>query len=159
MLNSGWLISLAIALPNLVRVIYPPRLKPVRPASPPGEGTRVMEIVERIGQASVLVIPFFYNLQIESTVDKLLLAVLLGALGLYYAGWVRYIIKGHDLVWYYRSLWSLPLPMNMLPVIYFLSASGLLHSIPLAIASIIFGIGHIYMGQIEYQRLEDNQHG
>jgi len=111
-----------------------------------------MEIVERIGQASALVIPIFYNLRIVSIVDELLLAMMLGALGLYYAGWVRYIVNGRDLSWYYRKLWGLPLPMHILPVIYFLAASGLLHSIPLAIAAILFGIGHIYMGQIEFKR-------
>ncbi len=159
MLYSGWLITLAIALPNLLWVIFPPRSKPVRPTSPPGQVTRLMEIVDRIGQASVLVIPFYYNLKIETTVDMLLFAVLLSTLGVYYAGWVRYMIKGRDLVWYYRSLWGLPIPMHILPVIYFLAASGLLHSIPLAIATILFGIGHIYMGQIGFKRLEDHQPG
>lgn len=139
----GGMLTLLVLLPNLLMVIFPPLSSPVRAPSPSGKRVRIAEILERVGQAGCFVLPFFYRLRLASLKDGLAACVMAVCLGLYYAGWVRYLVKGRDEALIYRSILGLPLPMAVLPVTYFFAAGVLLESIWLALAAVVLGVGHI----------------
>lgn len=79
---------------------------------------------------------------------------MIGALILYYAGWIRYIILGRAEVLLYRSLLSIPLPMAVMPVIYFLAAAVLLDSVWLLLAAIALGAGHLTASWLHSRSIE-----
>jgi hypothetical protein len=64
-------------------------------------------------------------------------------LAVYYAGWVRYLLLGRGEALFYRPLLGIPLPMAVMPVVYFLAAALLLGSAWLLLAACILGGGHI----------------
>lgn len=139
----GGIITLLALLPNLLVVFFPPTTKLTDDPQPNDTRLRIMTVVERIGQVGSFVIPFFYHLTLASVMDAVALAIMIGALALYYAGWIRYLAPGRIEELLYRSLLGIPLPMAVMPVIYFLSASVLLGSIWLMLAAVMLGVGHI----------------
>jgi hypothetical protein len=64
------------------------------------------------------------------------------ALILYYALWSRYL-AGRRYALLYDSLWGLPVPMAILPVVVFLAAAGWLSNAWIAIAALVLAAGHI----------------
>jgi hypothetical protein len=153
-MNNGGIVTIAVLLSNLLWVLFPPLSKQAGENNPPDPPNRVMQILERVGQFGCFLLPFFYNLRIQTAPDFLFLIILLAALAVYYVCWIRYFFKGRQQVWLYRNLGPLLLPLSICPVLYFLSSSILFHSILLAAASVILGIGHIYMGIIEREQAE-----
>lgn len=138
----GGLITLAILLPNILWFTMPPREIPARES---GKDSRLrrLEVIERIGQAGVILIPFFYHLPVlrEASVDAL--AVMALALGFYYSGWVRYASKGRRFLLLFAPFLGVPLPMAVSPVIYYLAAAVFLGSWPLAAAAALLAVGHL----------------
>jgi hypothetical protein len=110
--------------------------------------------VERVGQVGCFVIPFFYRLPRASDVNAVALAIMIGALALYYAGWVRYLVLGREEELFHRSLLGIPLPMAVMPVIHFLSASVLLSSVWLMLAAVMLGVGHIAVTWLNSRSIE-----
>lgn len=150
----GGIISLAILLPNLLAVFFPPTLRSANAPLHTDKRLQVMTLVERIGQASSYVIPFFYKLSLANTLDFLVLGLMSSSLILYYAGWIRYISLGRDEVLFYRSLLGIPLPMAVMPVVYFFAAAIFLESVWLLIASIALGIGHLSISWLQFRSIE-----
>ena len=150
----GGIITLAVLLPNLLMFILPPVGIPPKPEKKDGL-MKIMEVIERIGQASSFVIPFFYPLPAlrEASVDALVVMAL--ALLFYYVCWARYALKGHRFVLLYAPLFGVPLPMAVSPVVYFAAAAIFLRSLPLAIAVGLLTTGHLYMSYSEWKRCED----
>jgi hypothetical protein len=150
----GGVISLAILLPNLLYLVRPPA---GAPAEAPRESRlpKGMEAVERLGQAGCFLLPFFYPLPAlrEASIDAL--ALLLMALTFYYAGWLRYALKGSRSILLYAPLLGVPLPMAIAPVVYFAAAAILLSSWPLAAATALLAVGHLSVSQRAYRRLID----
>ena len=157
-MNNGGLVTIAILLPNLFWVLFPSRSKPAGETNPANPPNQVMQILERIGQFGCFLLPFFYNVRIQAYSDTLFFIILLAALAIYYVSWLRYFSKDRQQVWLYRSLGPLPLPLSICPVLYFLSASILFHSILLAAAAVIFAIGHLYNGINERDQAEQLYH-
>jgi hypothetical protein len=139
----GGIITLAVLLPNILAVFFPPTIRLKNVTQSNNKRLQIMTVVERIGQVGSWVIPFFYQLALASVIDAVALAIMIGALALYYAGWIRYLVLGRAEELFYSSLLSIPLPMAVMPVIYFLSASVLLGSIWLMLAAVLLGVGHI----------------
>jgi ABC-type glycerol-3-phosphate transport system permease component len=108
--------------------------------------------------AGVFAIPCFYRIQIESTIASVSLVVMALALGGYYLGWLRYVLRGRHFALLFSPMWGIPLPMAVLPVIYFGAASGLLRSWPLAVATVVFAIGHLAVSSLEQQRIAPMEH-
>ncbi|NIN93243.1 hypothetical protein GTO36_09775 [bacterium] len=150
----GGIISLAVLLPNILALFFPPTIRLANVPQPSDKLLQIMTVVERIGQVGSLVIPFFYRLSLARAKDAVALAVMIGALILYYTGWVRYIILGRDEALFYRSLLRIPLPMAVMPVIYFLAAAVLLDSVWLLLASIALGAGHLTVSWLHSRRIE-----
>lgn len=149
----GGLITLAILLPNLLMFFLPPREVPTEPVRKDSR-YRLMQGVERAGQAGAFLIPFFYSLPVlrEASVDAL--AVMALAIVFYYSGWVRYASKGHRFVLLYAPFLGVPLPMAISPVVYFFAAAVFLQSWPLAAAAALLAIGHLTISAAEWSRCQ-----
>ena len=139
----GGIITIAILLPNLLVVLFPPNLKLANVPVRVGSLSQVMNIFERVGQIGSFTIPFFYQLKCSTILDTTMLIIMSGALVLYYTGWTRYLVKGRTEGLFYKSMFGIPLPMAIMPVVYFISASVLLSSGWLLISAILLGAGHI----------------
>jgi hypothetical protein len=150
----GGIITLVILLPNLLAVFFPPTTKLADDLQPNETRLRVMTVIERIGQVGSFTIPFFYRLTLGSTTQAVALAIMIGALVLYYAGWIRYLVLGRAEELFYRSLFGIPLPMAVMPVIYYLSASVLLGSAWLMLAAVMLGVGHISVTWLNSRNIE-----
>ena len=139
----GGIIAIAIILPNLLVVFYPPNVTLANVSVRVDGLSQVMNIFERVGQIGSFTIPFFYQLKCSTNLETTMLIIMSGALVLYYAGWTQYLVKGRNEVLFYKSMLGIPLPMAIMPVVYFISASVLLRSGWLLISAILLGTGHI----------------
>ncbi len=151
----GGIITLLVLLPNLLVILYPPAGAP----PPRGDNSRLakwMGILERVGQVSSFVVPFFYalNFDINDGEIGIGLALMLLSLLFYYACWVRYVSLGHRFELLYQPFFGFPLPLAVCPVVYFLSAAIVLHSPYLWLAATALAVGHIYVSFTELKRLK-----
>jgi hypothetical protein len=148
----GGLVTLVVLLPNLLMIFFPPTNLP--PAAEMKISlTAAMEIVERAGQVSAFVVPFYYPLRVWGTLEIASLAGMILALFFYYLIWGRYVLQGRTFWLLYQPCVGVPIPLAISPVIYFLAASALFHSWVLLAAAIVLGIGHIYVSNLEWQRV------
>ena len=88
-LRSGALIPLLVMLPNLVWMLLP-KSTAVKGAAEP----LALTIIENIGRVAILVLPFFYSLNLEKKFSVLVSICMGLALVLYYAAWIRYFSGG-----------------------------------------------------------------
>jgi hypothetical protein len=147
----GGLITLLVLLPNLLMLFLPPNSLPAA-AEKKSSLTLVMEIVERAGQVSAFVIPFFYSLRVKGSLEIASLAGMILALSFYYINWGRYVLQGRAFRLLFQPCLGIPVPLAISPVVYFLLASLLFHSWYLLAAAVVLGIGHIYVSSLEWRR-------
>ena len=76
------------------------------------------------------------------------------ALAFYYAGWLRFFLRGRDYALLFRPMLGIPVPMAVSPILYFLLSSVVLGSVYQAVAAAVLGIGHIAITAREYRRLK-----
>ncbi|MGA3246563.1 MAG: hypothetical protein ABSE41_18240 [Bacteroidota bacterium] len=149
-MNSGCLVTLAVLLPNLAFLFFPPTKIPETTAGSRTFSGTPIQIMERIGQAGVFIIPFFYKIELQGKIG--LFAVAPITLTIYYAGWWRYVRHGRAYKLLFSPLFGIPLPMAISPVVYFGAWSFLFNSWPLATATLILAIGHISVSNKERKR-------
>jgi hypothetical protein len=150
----GWLVSVLVLVPNLIFF----KFLPAKSSPKPQRGSKssvmkLMEYLERIGQVGVFAIPFFYQTSVQTVLQKISLKVMIVFLLIYYSGWLRFFLKGRQYVFLYSPLMGLPLPMAVSPIAYFLAASFFLNSWFLGAFAVVLAIGHIYISQVESERL------
>ena len=148
----GGLFSLLVLLPNLLVVFFPPLEAPPAGGEKSGQ-ERLMGVVERAGQLAAFILPFFYAIEIDEEAIFSLVIMLL-ALSFYYAGWARYMLGGRKYSLLFKPMLGFPLPMAVCPVIFFLSASFVLHSVYLGAAALVLAAGHIYVSYLELRKVE-----
>lgn len=141
----GGSVSILILLPNLLWVALPPRGQSDGGSGRVGGLRRLMEVFEWAGRIAVLVIPFFYRVEVQSARQVVALVVMAQALLLYYVGWARYFARDRSYALLFQPLLGVPLPLAISPSVYFLAASVLFGSWHLALATVILGIGHLWM--------------
>jgi hypothetical protein len=152
MIPLGGIVTLVVLLPNLIAVFFPPTQKLTGNVPTHNGRLQMMTIIERTGQAGSFVIPFFYQLPQLSSLGLTVVLIMSITMVLYYAGWIRYLAgRTEDL--FYRPLLGIPLPMAVMPVIYFFAASIWLNSVWLMIAAVILGIGHITVSWLNSKRI------
>jgi hypothetical protein len=131
----GLALSLAIFAPNLLLLWFPPR-----PPIEGGEVPRVLEILERSGQALCVTVPAI-------TVGAFVLWWGVLPVGIfvigYWALWLRYIVSGRQRASLFAPVLRIPVPMALLPVAAFLSGSAWLQNPWIAIAAAVLAAGHI----------------
>lgn len=142
---NGWIITVAVLLPNIFWMLLPPTRVPA-----PGEEaqpwyTWVVKAIEWIGRIGVLVIPLLSNIEIGDPLEQVSTGVLVCALIFYYVGWIRYFFNGRAYHLLYADLLKVPLPLAVSPVVYFAAAAVILHSVALAVATAMFGAAHLYV--------------
>jgi len=146
----GGLITAAALIPNLLAL----RQGVEQPKSIGQNNFQVIRLLERLGQVGTFAIPFFYQISVPTTTERIALALMSMFLAPYYAGWWRYVRGGKTEALLYEPILGIPLAMAVLPVLYFLAASLLLHSLYLAIAAGVLGIAHIRVSRAAQKRLE-----
>ena len=144
----GWVIPLLVLFPNLLLMRFPPTGKPADASGV----NRWLDLLERIGQAGVFVIPFFYRPRIQGALATISLVAMTLALVCYYLGWLRYMRQGRHYALLFAPLWGIPLPLAVMPVIYFGAAAVLVRSWDLALATLVFAIGHLAVSEHECRR-------
>lgn len=137
----GGALSIAVLAPNLAWLAFPSR-EPKRSASTKAE-PRLVRALELVGRVGALAIPFFYDFPRMGALERVALVALLCVLAIYYACWVRDFVGGRHEASLYASLFGLPLPMAVAPVLFFCLGAVLLHSTPLAVAALALGASHV----------------
>ena len=131
----GLLVSIVVLAPNLLLLWFPPRGPNVVARVP-----RLLEGGERAGQALCLVVPAI-TLPGAIVWGWVLPAAV--ALAAYYALWGRYLVAGREQSLLYASLWRVPVPMAVMPVLVFLGAAAWVSNPWIAVAAVVLAIGHI----------------
>ncbi|MBN1811999.1 MAG: hypothetical protein JXA14_09205 [Anaerolineae bacterium] len=145
----GWLIPLLVLLPNVLLMHFPPTGRPEDTSGVNGW----LELLERLGQPGVFVIPCFYRIRVQGATAATSLVVMVLALVCYYRGWLRYVQQGRHYALLFASLWGIPLPMAAMPIIYFGAAAALVRSWLLAVATLVFAIGHLAVSEHERRKI------
>jgi len=136
----GLVFMLSLEVPNIIWAKH-------QPAGYDASGEpRALRVVERIGQvlctgAVLLFRPHPPGLFGAGWIWWLIAAIVL--MVIYEGFWVRYFTGAHTLSDFYRPLFGVPLPGATLPVMAFFLLGIYIRALPLIIAAIILGIGHI----------------
>jgi hypothetical protein len=152
---NGLVASGFALLPNVIWFFFPPQKSAVsRPPEPVKSSSyRILEIVEWASRMCVFVLPFFSNFHLSSTLDWLALLAAAIFLGLYYFCWARYFWAGRKPEQLYQDLWRIPLPLSIIPVLFFLVISLWLGSWIMTGAVLVFGAAHITVNRLDKMRL------
>lgn len=135
------LIPLVVLLPNLVYVFMKPKDESVRISFSP-----ILTLAESIGQIGLCILPLFFVLHFNRVLGGLMAL----ALALYYAGWLRYFLSRHTNKTLYKPLLGLPIPLAILPLLYFLAAALMFNVWPLYLCAVLFGIDHLSISYKHY---------
>jgi hypothetical protein len=142
-IKSGGLIPVLFMIPNVVWMLFP--------KSDVGEQVSVpffLTIVENAGRAAVLVLPFFFSLDLNK---KLSTPAMIGmglALTIYYVSWIRYFVGGRSAELLGEPLLGIPVPMAVAPTVFLVLSSYLMSSWLMLGASILFGIAHTWVSAV-----------
>ena len=137
-----WFGLVIFALPmliNIAYVLFPPAGKAEQAAAV----THWIEIVEQISRISYLFAVTLLVSQDERSFQSAWLYLAATFLILYYAVWFRYFMGGREIALLRRSFLSVPMPLAVFPVLYFLCAAIWLHNLLAAIIMMIFGAAHL----------------
>jgi hypothetical protein len=138
--KSGIILPLVLLLPNVFWALFPSSSGALE-----ADESIALTILENIGRIGILVIPIFYSIDLDKPYAKLVIALMAIALLIYYAAWGRYFIQGrpHDLLT--APLAGIPIPLATAPVVFTILSSYVLDSWPMLVASLFFGVVHIYI--------------
>ncbi|MEV8172773.1 hypothetical protein [Microbacterium sp. NPDC077486] len=131
----GLAVSLAIFLPNLLLIPFPPRPKLESPAVP-----RVLLVFERAGQALCMTVPAITAAGPIAWGWAVPVGVSVLA---YWVLWIRYLRRGRPASALFDTVFGIPVPMALAPVAAFLGTAAWLQNPWIALAAVILAIGHI----------------
>lgn len=131
----GLAVSLAIFLPNLLLIPFPPRPKLESPAVP-----RVLLVFERAGQALCMTVP---AITATGPIAWGWAAPVAMAVLVYWALWVRYLRRGRPGSALFDPVFGIPVPMALVPVAAFLATAAWLQTPWIALAAVVLAVGHI----------------
>jgi hypothetical protein len=142
-IKSGALIPVLIMLPNLVWMLLPKAR-----AAEQGDEPLILTIVENAGRVAVLVLPFFFSLDMNKEFSRPALIGMGLALAIYYGSWIRYFVGGRSAELLGEPLLGIPLPMAVAPTVFLVLSSYLMSSWLMLGASILFGVAHIRISNL-----------
>ena len=141
----GLLVGLAVLLPNILLLRFPPATGiPTLRALP-----LVLTMLERAGQVGCLALVTFSG---AGDPDRWLAAALL-CVAAYWALWARYLVRGRQFTALFAPLGWLPIPMAVFPVAAFASAAVWAQSGWLALGVGALSIGHLTNSWLIYRSL------
>jgi len=147
----GLAFLLALFVPNIVWALG------ARPGGyDASTQNRVLGLVERLGQALTVAAALVFadtNLRPWTPWTWWLVTAIVVMIT-YEAAWVRYFTSRRTMRDFYRSLFGVPLPLATLPVTAFLLLGVYGRLIPLIIATVILGIGHIGIHSQHFRALD-----
>ena len=142
-LKSGTLIPALLMLPNVAWMLFY-NLN----ASPQVSVPLTLSIAENLGRAAVLVLPFFYSLNLKNTYSMLALVGMAIALTVYYAAWGRFFVGGGSAALLSAPLLGIPGPLALAPVAVLILSSYLMESWLMFTASVSFGALHVWVSAV-----------
>jgi len=135
-----WIVF-ALLLPNLLLIFFPAMNISAENTRP--HAWKIVILLERAGQAMVFLLPLFLKITMDVDYKKFVLAFMIFAAILYYICWGRFYFQGLFFSLMYERLWFIPIPMAVLPVLYFFSAALLMNSWLYGAGTMIFAAGHL----------------
>jgi hypothetical protein len=153
-MQNGWIVTFLLLLPNAFFLLLTPRNVPPETDGEHQFKVQVLETVEKLGQIGCFVLPVFYGFRFGAAVDWITLVLFILLMSFYYAGWMRYIVKGRQFRQLFSPMAGIPIPMAVAPVMALLAVAANFHSWPLAVAALILGAGHIPVTWLEWQRCQ-----
>ncbi len=148
----GTLIAIAIFIPNLLIVKFPPNNAP----KDSKDAGIIFTALERIGQVGCIVILVISRENFKTSTINIWAVLMVICILMYYFLWIRYVTKGKEYKLLWDSLYFIPIPMAFFPVGAFLFAAILGKSIWLGILVIFLGIGHFANSWHSYKELKKN---
>ncbi|MCL6603649.1 MAG: hypothetical protein K6T94_12295 [Paenibacillus sp.] len=148
------IIPIAVLLPNLFFFGTPPRNSPTTMDT---KENMFFKIAEGIGRLGVFVLPIFSTIHKDKPYEVLAIIGMFVFLLLYYVGWIRYFRKERDYKLLFSPMIGISVPLAISPVLYFISASIVLHSYLFLLSSLILAIGHIPSSLIIYRRINNDK--
>lgn len=146
----GTIIAIAIFIPNLLMIKFPPNKAP----KDLKDAGIIFTVLERIGQVGCILILVISKNNFERLTINIWTVFMGSCLLIYYFLWARYVVKGQE----YKLLWEplsfIPIPMAVFPVGAFLFAAILGKSIWLSILVVFLGIGHFANSWHSYKELK-----
>ena len=133
------IIPVLVLIPNLFFFLKSPVNIPAHQPKEP----LLLTILERLGQIGCFLIPLFYSVSYSGVFEILASIAMAIMLVIYYYGWIRFFTHNREYRWLFYPLFSIPVPLALSPVIYFLLSSVILHSYPILLSSLILAVGHI----------------
>lgn len=144
-LHTGGLIPLLLMLPNFLWMALSRGVQEA--GSPP---PLWLNIVENVGRAAILLLPFFYDLNLSRPLSRPAAVGMGLALGVYYIAWVRYFTGSRTPELLGAPLFGIPLPLAVAPVALLLFSAYLMGSWWMLAASIVFGAAHIWVSALPF---------
>lgn len=142
-IKSGALIPILLMLPNLVWMVFPKVAEAKQVTEP-----LFLTLLENIGRVAILILPFFYSLDLNKKYSALVLIGIGVALAVYYASWTRYFVGGRAPELLRAPFLGIPLPLAIAPIAFLTLSSYLMGSWWMLAASIFFGIAHIWVSAL-----------
>lgn len=147
-MRTGGLITLLILFPNIPWMIWGAKTpEPSNIVIP-----RILALAEHGARLTVFLLPFFYRIELTSPSRKIAGLLALLTLITYYGCWARYYTSGWQPLDLGKSLWGIPVPMAVFPVLFLLFASFVLRAWPLGVGAALFGVLHIYISSVTLWR-------
>jgi len=144
-IQSGAVIPVLLMLPNVAWMLFPGPDDAPRPLVP-----AALAIAENVGRGAVLVLPFFYSLDLQRQFSMLALAAMVLALAVYYVAWGRYFANGRSEEFLSARLVGIPSPLALAPIALFAVSSYLMDSWLMLGASVCFGVLHVWVSSVSH---------
>jgi hypothetical protein len=116
------------------------------------KGTPVFRCSRETRPNRVFLGPLFFPLDISDPLGILAESVMFLTLGLYYYCWIRYF-RSRKRLYLFSPLLSIPVPMAVFPVIYFLLSAVILDSLPVFLGGLVLAAGHVPISYLHYRAL------
>jgi hypothetical protein len=141
--KSGSLVPAFLMLPNVVWMLFY-NFNSGPSVSPP----LALSIAENAGRVAVLVLPFFYSLNLKKKYSPLAVVGMAIALAVYYAAWVRFFAGGGSAELLSAPLFGIPGPLALAPVALLIFSAYLMNSWLMFSAAVSFGALHVWSSSI-----------
>ena len=141
--KSGALITALLALPNMAWMLFYSLN-----AGPQVPVPLALSIAENVARSAVLVLPFFYSLNVKKKYSLPAFFGMAIALTVYYSAWGRFFAGGGSAELLSAPLFGIPGPLALAPVALLILSSYLMGSWLMFSASVSFGALHVWASSV-----------